>query len=216
MEVDENHFADTPWQADQEWANAWTHGLACAGTIGLAFPLLTRADGLGMTLACAAYLASVLGTFACSTLSHLVQPSELLNRLRSWDQAFIYTMISGTYTPIIYRYAGESMRPWLLAVIWFATAAGFLGKVALKHRVNSISTATYLALGWLPAIALAGRVPTTVVLWMLVGGVLYTIGVIFLVNDHKIRYLHVVWHLFVMLAALSHYWTIFQHVVPGA
>ena len=143
----------------------------------------------------------------------LVRPSPLLIQLRAWDQAVIYTMIAGTYTPLIYQFADDSVRLWLLGAVWIAAGYGFLGKVALKHRVNSISTVTYLALGWLPVIPLIGRVPRTVVMWMFIGGVLYTVGVAFLVNDRKVRYMHVVWHLFVIMAALAHYWTIYKHTV---
>jgi hemolysin III len=215
---------EAPWQADQEWANAMTHGFAVIASVILAAVLLIQAGDLdggnqlarrsGMMIACAAYMAAVIGTFTFSTLSHVVRPSELLNKLRAWDQAMIYTMISGTYTPIIYRFADDSTRTWLLTAIWIAAAVGFLGKVAFRHRINSISTISYLALGWLPAIPLAGHVPRTVVAWMMVGGVLYTIGVVCLMNDSKVRYLHAVWHLFVMSAALAHYWTIYHDVVP--
>jgi hypothetical protein len=125
----------------------------------------------------------------------------------------IYTMISGTYTPLIYQFADDSVRPWLLAAIWIAAGYGFLNKVALKHRVNSISTVTYLLLGWLPSIPLIGRVPSSVVMGMFIGGTLYTVGVGFLVNDHKVRYMHVMWHLLVIMAALAHYWTIYRYVV---
>ncbi len=206
-------YAATPWQAGQEWANALTHGLAAIGTIVVAIPLLAATQSAGMMLACGAYMASVFGTFTCSTLSHLVRPSPLLIRLRSWDQAVIYTMISGTYTPLIYQFADDSVRPWLLAAIWIAAGYGFLNKVALKHRVNSISTVTYLLLGWLPSIPLIGRVPSSVVMGMFIGGTLYTVGVGFLVNDHKVRYMHVMWHLLVIMAALAHYWTIYRYVV---
>ncbi len=209
---------EVPWQADQEWANAWTHGIAAATTLGLATGLIGSAasDGAGMMIACAAYMASVFGTFACSTLSHVIRPSPLLNRVRSWDQAMIYLMISGTYTPIVLRFADEGVRSWLLIAIWVAAGIGFLGKVAFKHRINSIGTVSYLALGWLPAIPLTGQVPTDVIQGMVAGGVLYTLGVACLMNDRKMPYLHAVWHLFVMTAAFSHYWTVHHHVVDAA
>lgn len=218
-ETVDSTFTDTPWQADQEWANALTHGIAAAVTIFLAVGLLRSAGdsdrSIGMMISCLAYSLSVLGTFTFSTLSHVVSPSPLLNRLRAWDQAMIYMMISGTYTPIIYRFADQPVRAWLLAAIWVAAVAGFLAKVAANHRINSIGTVSYLLLGWLPAIPLIGQVPTIVVIWMMIGGVLYTIGVACLINDRKVRYLHAVWHLFVMSAAFSHYWTILKHIVPA-
>ncbi len=124
----------------------------------------------------------------------------------------IYTMISGTYTPIIYLYCPSAIRTGLLIAIWIAAGTGFLLKVAGRHRINSIGTVSYLLLGWLPAIPLIGNVPSDLIGWMVAGGVLYTIGVLFLINDSRVRYLHAVWHLFVMAAAGCHFYGIWQHV----
>ncbi len=214
---DTGQAVDAPWQADQEWANAMTHGIATIASLFFGAMLLRAAwtEGVGMTIACAAYSASVVGTFAFSTLSHLVRPSPRLDRLRAWDQAMIYTMISGTYTPIAYRFCPESINTALLVAIWIAAFAGLFFKLVLKHRVNSIGTVSYLLLGWLPAIPLAGNVPSIVVTGMIVGGCLYTAGVVLLMNDRKLRYLHAGWHLMVMSAAGAHGITILKYVVPA-
>ncbi|WP_246114242.1 PAQR family membrane homeostasis protein TrhA [Rubripirellula tenax] len=205
-----------PIKPDQEWANAWTHGAASAISLYLAYLLIREASVIstGMAVACAAYMASVFGTFFCSTLSHVVRRQPLLNTMRAWDQAMIYTMISGTYTPIAFRYCTDETRTPLLIAIWISAGVGFFFKVCHQHRVNSIGTVSYLLLGWLPAIPLVGQVPGVLVAWMIAGGVLYTAGVSLLVNDHRVRYLHAGWHLFVMAAATCHFWAIWKHVVP--
>ena len=205
---------EPPFLEGEEWANALTHGLAALGSIGMAVHLVQTAipKGNGLAIACAAYMAAVFGTFFCSSLSHLVRRQPLLNQLRAWDQAMIYTMISGTYTPIAYAYASDVTRTPLLWAIWIAAAAGFVQKVAWKHRVNSSGTISYLLLGWLPAIPLAPYVPTELVMAMLVGGVMYTIGVAFLINDKKRKYLHACWHLAVIFAAACHYYGILWYV----
>ncbi|MGB7326869.1 MAG: hemolysin III family protein [Rubripirellula sp.] len=206
-----------PIKPDQEWANALTHGLAALGSVVMGYFLIRQAATVstGMMIACLAYITSVFGTFFCSTLSHVIFRQPLLDKLRAWDQAMIYTMISGTYTPIVYLYCPDSMRIGLLVAIWVAAAAGFLTKVAVRHRINSIGTVSYLLLGWLPSLPLVGHVPGDLVGWMVAGGVLYTLGVGFLVNDSRIRYLHAVWHLFVMAAAGCHYYGIWNQVVAA-
>jgi hemolysin III len=212
--VDQPH-GNAPWKEGQEWANALTHGLAAAATLfiggGMIAAASSRSDGLA--IACGAYVASVFGTFLFSTLSHLVRRQPLLDTMRSWDQAMIYTMISGTYTPIVFRFAPEETRVALLTAIWVAAAIGFLGKVALRHRVNSIGSISYLMLGWLPALPLIGHVPTALSWDMLAGGVVYTIGVLVLMNDGKAKYLHAVWHICVVSAATVHYLGIMAYVV---
>jgi hemolysin III len=206
---------EPPFLEGEEWANALTHGIAAIGSILLAIYLIQLAlpQSTGLAIACAAYMAAVFGTFFCSSLSHIIRRQPLLNQLRSWDQAMIYTMISGTYTPIAYVYAADATRAPLLWAIWIAAVAGFLHKVAWKHRVNSSGTISYLLLGWLPAIPLAPYVPTQLVLAMFAGGILYTIGVVFLINDKKRKYLHACWHLAVMSAAACHYLGILWYVV---
>lgn len=209
---------EPPLQLDQEWANALTHGIATIGAIVLGCLMVMAAvpKGTGLAIACGCYVASAAGTFLFSTLSHVVRRQPLLNTMRAWDQAMIYTMISGTYTPIIYRFASDSIQSSLLTAIWVAAGCGFLLKTAFRHRINSIGTISYLLLGWLPAIPLAGHVPAALVWSMLAGGVLYSIGVLFLINDAKVRYMHAGWHVSVMLAATVHYLGILQLVVNSS
>ncbi|MDA9859599.1 hemolysin III family protein, partial [Rubripirellula sp.] len=155
-----NDHPAPPVKPDQEWANALTHGIACLGTICLGSYMVWVAlpYGSGITIACLVYATSVFATFGFSTLSHMVRRQPMLNTMRAWDQAMIYAMISGTYTPIAYRYASESTQVALLAAIWVAAMVGIVGKLLFQHRINSIGTISYLLLGWLPAIPLAPQV----------------------------------------------------------
>lgn len=204
-----------PWKDDQEWANALTHAIAAimAAAAGIYLVQMALLQSPSLAVACAVYAASALGTFLFSTLSHFVRRQPLLNIMRSWDQAMIYAMISGTYTPIVYQYAHDTIRVPLLSAIWIAAAAGFLTKVAVRHRINSIGSVSYLLLGWLPAIPLAGQVPAGLVGFMLAGGVVYTVGVVLLMNDGKLKYLHAGWHISVLTAAAIHYLGILCYVV---
>ena len=215
MSIESSAIGDAPVQLDQEWANALTHGIAMAGalTLGTYLTLLSLERSMGLAVACGAYSLSVAGTFLCSTLSHSIHRQPLLNRLRAWDQAMIYLMIAGTYTPIAFRYADDVIRYPLLVALWFVAFLGFLAKILAQHRVNSVAMITYLLLGWLPAIPLVGVVPMDLVWSMIFGGVLYSIGVLFLKNDRKFKYAHAVWHLIVMSAATCHWTGILWYVV---
>jgi hemolysin III len=211
--------AKAPIQADQEWANALTHGIAALLSLVGAGVMIwhTSKDSFGTTLSCLAFVLSASGVFIASTFSHFFLDDPIrLKRLRAWDQGLIYTMISGTYTPLIFHFADARVRDLALVAIWVAAAIGFYSKVFANHRVNGIGTATYLALGWLPALVLIGRVPTPVLVGMSLGGIIYTMGVAVLMNDSRVRYMHALWHLLVMSAASCHYWTIFYFVAGAA
>lgn len=204
-----------PIRHDQEWANALTHTFAAiAGLLGAILMGITTSDqSLAKTIACLAFVGSAIAVFVASALSHyFIYDAVVIKRLRAWDQGLIYVMITGTYTPLVYQFASPSLRATVLVLIWVAAIAGFYSKVIAEHRVNGIGTFSYLALGWLPALFLVGRVPTPVLFWMATGGVLYTVGVAVLMNDHRVRYLHAVWHLLVMAAASCHYWAIYCYV----
>ena len=208
-----------PVQQDQEWANALSHGMAtvfaCVGAVVMVQH--TSEKSIGTTLSCLAFVCSAIAVFAASTLSHVfVDNRNLLRRLRAWDQGLIYVMITGTYTPIVYHYATSTTRGPLLVAIWVAASIGFYSKVFAGHRINGIGTWSYLALGWTPTFFLAGRVPTMVLIWMAAGGILYTLGVVVLVNDSRRRYLHVLWHLLVVTAASCHYWAIYHYIAGPA
>lgn len=210
---------DAPIQPDQEWANALTHWLAALAGLGGAWAIILRTSGLsiGTTLSCLTFVFSAVAVFVASAMSHtfLDDPARL-KRLRAWDQGLIYAMISGTYTPLVYQFASPSMRTFVIVAIWVAAAIGFYSKVFAAHRINSIGTLTYLLLGWLPAMFLVGRVPFIVLCWMTAGGVIYTLGVVVLLNDSRMRYLHAVWHLLVISAAGCHFWAIYRYVVDAA
>ena len=208
-------IGDAPVQLDQEWANALTHGLGFAGAIVLTLGLTKSAYevGTGMAVACAVYGASVIGTFLFSMLSHSIHRQPILNTLRAWDQAMIYLMIAGTYTPIIAGFASDAVCPILLTVMWVAAGSGFFAKVVRQHRVNSIATISYLLLGWLPAMPIISEVPSDLLWLMVLGGGLYTIGVALLMNDHLFKYAHAVWHLIVISAALIHWYGIRTFVI---
>lgn len=208
-----------PLLHDQEWANALIHGgAALLGMFGALLMVRAAAGQEWMTtFCCLVFVFSAVSIFAASALSHhLIHDPSLLRRLRAWDQGLIYAMIAGTYTPLIWRYSDEAVRGPLLVAVWVAAAVGFHSKVIAERRVNSIGTFTYLALGWFPALGLFGRVPGPVLFWMAAGGILYTLGVVLLINDRRLRYLHAGWHLMVFIAASCHFWAIYQYVALGA
>ncbi|MBX3420548.1 MAG: hemolysin III family protein [Pirellulaceae bacterium] len=202
----------------EEWANALTH--AVAALVGILGAVIMARGAVGQPLmtklCCLAFVFSSVAVFVASALSHhWIHHPRLLRHLRAWDQGLIYVMISGTYTPMIWAYSAPSVRSWLLMAIWIAAAVGFHAKVIAHHRVNSMSTVSYLMLGWLPSLGLIGRVPGGLLVWMLVGGSLYVLGVWLLINDKKIKYLHAAWHTCVVAASTCHFLGVYQYVAQG-
>ncbi len=197
---------------EDERANTITHG--CGFLLSLAVAVYffsqTANQSLGLQLSCLAFSISMAIVYLFSTLSHAVHNPLRRNQLRAWDQGTIYLLIAGTYTPFIWQGSPDGYRSMILIAIWAAAAFGFYTKVGSGHRINSISTVTYVLLGWLPAIPLWPRTPMICFAWMMIGGLFYTTGIFFLKNSQRVRYSHAVWHIFVMLGSASHAFAIKQ------
>ena len=205
--------------AEEEWANGLTHAVGLVGSAVAGFCLVQAVIGRGSTwqiLSCSVYVATLVGVYAASTLSHWVTNPNWRDTFRTWDQGLIYLLIVGTYTPLAVAFVHGW---WQLVTIgmWALAIGGFLSKVAVKHRVDGISLWLYLALGWLPILVVPCLLVSPYTMWLvLAGGISYSIGSILLMNDHRAPYLHVGWHLFVMLGSAIHFYAVWQCSIPAA
>ena len=110
---------------------------------------------------------------------------------------------------------------WFLffGVMWTVALCGFISKTLFSHRVESVAIWIYVLLGWMPIVtvpSLMKVVPAAALWWMLIGGLCYTFGTLFLACDEKYPYLHGVWHMFVIAGSTCHYLTILFFVVGSS
>ena len=202
-----------PRDARQELANTITHAVGMVLSLGGAVALLASCTHWTIALACGLYTATLVATYAASALSHGVQQPEWKHRLAVWDQGVIFLLIIGTYTPFLVAYLPSAWSWPVLVLLWGAALLGFASKVLMEHRIDhTFSPLPYVALGWLPAMILTPFVPLACLAWMAAGGVIYTMGVIFLVLDHRVRYFHAAWHVFVLGGSACHYFAILSFV----
>ncbi len=204
----------------EETVNGVTHGIGLILSIPGAIGLLIAARLYGNTwhlVGCGVYAATLVGVYAASTLSHLFQGHDLKRLFRILDQALIYLLIAGTYTPFALGYLRAGWW-WLLSgLVWGIALAGFFSKTVWQHRIDKIAVWAYVLLGWLPAIAITRVLqlaPVGVFWWLIVGGLCYTIGTVFLKLDGRIRYFHATWHVVVIVGSFCHYVAILFYVVP--
>ena len=193
--------------ASLETVNAWIHGIGFALSVpaGFALAQLALVHQPSMLVACIVYGLSLSTMYLFSTLSHTVRDPKVRYRMRSLDQGFIYTLIAGTVTPFIWGDLHGWLRIAMMTLVWLAAAAGFYSKVLAKHRVDNMTAVSYIIMGWGPAAALFWSTSTICFLTLLLGGLIYTLGVYFLQNDHRAWYFHPLWHVMVILASTSHY-----------
>lgn len=203
----------------EETANAITHGLATVLAVVGAVWLMVSVSGSGnpaLIVACLVYAISMVGVFFCSTMSHLMKTSGSRRLFRKLDQAFIYLFIVATYTPFSVAFLDATLWWILLGAMWLVAITGFVSKIFRSHRIDTVSIWGYVALGWMPALGglpLSRLAPAGASWGIVAGGVLYTIGTIFLFNDGKVWYFHAIWHLMVVAGAAVHWWVTMTYVV---
>ena len=204
-----------------ERINTLTHGigfvLSVIGAAMLLACVFSQGDAWRST-GCGLYAISLVAVYACSTLSHGASRPDLKKLFRGLDQGFIYLLIVGTYTPFSLTYLRTSGWIVFLVLLWGIALAGFVSKVLLAHRVESVSIWIYVILGWLPVIAgvqLIGVVPSAALWWVLLGGLVYTAGTVFLFFDRHIPHLHAIWHIFVITGSALHFFAIWWFVAQG-
>lgn len=203
---------------EEERASMLTHGLgALLSVAALAWMLETAHRELFRTLGALAFGGSLVLLYTISTLYHAISTPRLKELLRVFDHACIYVLIAGSYTPLTL----VSLRgPWgwtLLGVIWFLCVAGILIKFRLRsNHAAAWSTALYLFMGWLVVLA-AGPVvralPVPGLVWLVAGGVCYTLGVVFFVGT-RLKYHHAIWHLFVVAGSACHVVVTVRYILP--
>lgn len=155
------------------------------------------------------YLASCVYHAACAW-----KPRRVFQVL---DHAFIFILIAGTYTPFALVNLRGPFGWTLFGIVWAMAIGGIVLKAILLPRYEKSTSAIYLGMGWLSLFAmfeLIAKVPTTGVIWLVIGGVFYTVGVAFFLMD-RVRYAHAVWHFFVLGGSLSHVLAVFYGVVPS-
>lgn len=155
--------------------------------------------------------------YTMSTLYHSFHPPGLKKLFQKLDHVSIYLLIAGTYTPYMLVTLYDGNGPAILAVVWGLALLGVLLDTLLPRRITAVQIVIYLVMGWLCSIdldALRQGLSTPGFFWLTLGGVAYTVGVVFYVLDklHKLRHAHGIWHLFVLCGSISHFISVIGYV----
>jgi len=153
------------------------------------------------------YGLALVTMFTCSAGYNLIVRPKVKAVFRRLDHAAIFLMIAGTYTPFALMKMDAEWGYTLLAVVWTMAAIGIAIKLFLPRFLDGLSTALYLVQGWAVLAAwepLMSALPGTVLTLLMVGGVLYTIGVVFHLWE-RLPYQNAIWHGFVLSAASCHF-----------
>ena len=194
----------------EEIANSITHGLgfglSVAGLTILVVLASMEGDPWRIT-SFAIYGSSLTILYLVSTLYHSLTHSRTKAIFRRLDHSAIYLLIAGTYTPVILISMRTTWVLYLLPIIWAMAILGVYIKVRYIHRYERLSLAFYIFMGWFALIAVKpmfNSIPIESFIWIIVGGLSYTSGVIFYAWE-RLPFNHTIWHGFVLMGSVSHY-----------
>lgn len=193
-----------------EFANFLTHGFGFLLSIAAAVWLMVILGDHGRTafvVACGVYCFTLTGLYAASTLSHAFHTPARRRFFRTLDQVFIFLLIAGSFTPFGVVVYTRSWWPLLFAAMWVLALLGVM-MVLWKRNLTPRAQIMYGVLGWLPVISfpmLSHTLPAEMMTWIVAGGLSYMAGTLFLMNDHRVRYFHAMWHTLVIAGTTCHY-----------
>ena len=197
----------------EEIANSITHGLgvflSIAGLIILLI-LAARQGSVWHIISFSIYGSSLIILYLASTLYHSIPQTSAKKVFKIIDHSAIFLLIAGTYTPFLLISIKGFLGWTLFAVIWGLAVTGIVFKSLFITKFRKASVAVYIFMGWLSVFAikeLYNSIPINGLILLGLGGLFYTVGVIFYVW-RKLPYNHTVWHLFVMCGSACHYFSI--------
>lgn len=199
----------------REPVNSLTHwGGAILALVGLIALLIIGWDTPAKIISFTIYGVSLIFMFSASATYHMVRVKDkALEIFRKIDHAAIYVLIAGTYTPFCIN-AFEGFWKWgMLSIIWSLALVGIVVKIFYIRAPRWLNAGIYIVMGWLSVLSageMLAALPAWVFIWLITGGVIYTLGaIVYMTKIFNFKPgvfgFHEVWHIFVLLAAAAHF-----------
>ena len=198
----------------EELMNAISHGIGAALSIAAIVLLIINSNFEIKSIVCVTiYSVSLFVLYIISTLYHALLPSKAKKVFRVLDHCSIFLLIAGTYTPICLLVLNSVVGWILFFVVWIAAIVGIVFNSIDIKKFSKFSMICYIAMGWVVIFALKpliDSITTSQITLLVSGGVAYTVGAVLYVIGKKQKYIHSVWHLFVLLGSILHFFMIFS------
>lgn len=206
----------------EEIFNSVTHGvgslLAIAGMVVMI--IMSAVHGSGLALASSlVYGISLIILYTMSTVYHAVSAPKAKEVLRIFDHTSIFLLIAGSYTPLcLIGLQGNVKGIAVLIAVWVCAIAGMVSNAVNLKKTEKLGYVLYVVMGWSILVVfkdILNVLPTPAFWLLLLGGISYTGGIVFFALKN-IKYMHSVWHLFVLAGSVLHYFCITIYVLPMA
>ncbi|MEG1800709.1 MAG: hemolysin III family protein [Oscillospiraceae bacterium] len=206
----------------EEIFNSVSHGVGAVLSVVGASVITTLAVCFGdkvSIFASVVYGLSLIILYTMSTLYHAFPSQKIKEIFRVFDHASIFILIAGSYTPMcLIALHGNKKAFIVILVVWLCALAGIVMNAISLEKTEKLGLVLYVVMGWAVVIILKDilAVMSPPAFWLLLlGGISYTGGIVFY-KMTKVKYMHSVWHLFVLLGSVLHYICIVMYILPMA
>ncbi len=154
------------------------------------------------------YGATLFTLYSVSSIYHALPGGNLKSLFRKFDHCSIFLLIAGTYTPLCMNYITETAGTVVLLTVWAVAVVGIILNLIDVNKFSKISMVCYLVMGWSvvfiskPAMRCLSYPQLQ---WLFIGGIFYSVGAVLYVIGKKVKYIHFIWHLFVLTGSICHY-----------
>ena len=214
------HSSLPDYTMGEEIFNSVSHGVGALLAVVGASVMITLAGCFGdwlCVLSCCVYGVSLVILYTMSTLYHAFPFEKVKRVFRIFDHASIFILIAGTYTPFcLLALRGNPRGLIVAAVVWLCAVTGIVMNSISLEKTKKISLVLYVVMGWAIVFAIRDVVHALERpgFWLLLtGGISYTGGIAFYAAK-KVRFMHSIWHLFVLLGSILHYLCVVIYVLP--
>ena len=201
----------------EEKLNIWSHAFGIFLSIIALVLLIIKAvqqDNIWMMISFPIFGVSLILLYLASTLYHASKEPQKRFKLKVFDHAAIYVLIAGSYTPFTSVSLNGQTGSLIFSMVWVMAFTGIILKLFFTGRFKVVSTAMYVLMGWLIVFYfqdLTAHLHEKGVFYLILGGVLYTIGAI-LYSIKKIKFNHAIFHFFVLAGSFCHFLSIYLYV----
>lgn len=204
----------------EEVFNSVTHGvgslLAVIGTVVLVVLSVVNDTTLGLASSLV-YGIALIVLYTMSTVYHAIPFPKVKEILRIFDHASIFLLIAGTYTPYcLIALQGNRTATWVVIAVWACAIIGIVLNAIDLKKTEKLGIVLYVIMGWAIIIVVkdvVAALPSPAFWLLLLGGISYTGGIAFYAMKKK-KFMHSIWHLFVLLGSVLHYLSIAIYVLP--
>lgn len=162
------------------------------------------------------YGSSLVILYLMSCLYHALKPNKAKKVFRVFDHCSIFLLIAGSYTPFLLITIGGTKGIIMMIIMWISAIIGIVLNSINLEKYDKLSFVLYLVMGWMIIFSfkqLLASLPTTGFILLLIGGIIYTVGAVIYAIGDKVKYMHSIWHFFVLGGSIFQFFTIFLYVI---